>query len=139
MPRDRKGQPPRAANDQAYGMRNELMEAQKQIPLPNRAGTPMPQEAPPAPPPEEVSGDAAFQDMLAKVQQMQRLPAGQSLRAPTQYPNEPLTAGIPSGPGPGPVRPPAGPRQQAADFLMRLASRTGDPKYAQLAQRAARR
>lgn len=138
MPRDRKGQAPRAANDQAYGMRNELMEAQKQIPIPDARGAGV-VPAPPAPPPQEVSGDAAFAEMLQKMQQVQRMPQNDTLRAPTQRPREPLTSGIPSGPGPGPVRPPVSPRAQAAEFLAKLATQTGNPKYAQLAQRAARR
>ena len=138
MPRDRKGQAPRVPNDQAYGMRNELMEAQKQMPLPDASGAGT-NAAPPAPPAAEVNGQAAFEEMLAKVRQMQRLSPGETLRAPTQRPREPLTAGLPTGPGAGPVRPPTTPRAQAAELLSRLAMQTGDPKYARLARRASRR
>lgn len=71
--------PVKAGPSQGYGQRAALERAQQQMPV----AAPTPPPAPQAPPP------------------VQRRPLT-PLTAPTQRPDEPLTAGIASGPGPGP-------------------------------------
>jgi len=60
-----------------------------------------------------------------------------SLTDPTQRPNEPLTAGLPSGPGPGPSQPPV--QQQwstARDIIANAAmSPTASPALQMMAHR----
>ena len=51
----------------------------------------------------------------------------------TQRPDEPLTAGMPTGPGPGP-KPMA--KTQIARTLRNLAAETGNSKWQELAQKA---
>lgn len=75
--------PPSAPNGLPYGARGELISAQRQVPMAPAPGAGMPQQAPP--------------------QQPSVIPGmhGDFLR-PTERPNEPVTAGIPMGAGPGP-------------------------------------
>ena len=60
-----------------------------------------------------------------------------SLYAPTQRPTEPITAGLPIGAGPGPEVIRTGDRVARTFRLM--ADVTGDPRFEQLADLAARR
>lgn len=134
MPRNapRKTQPPRAPGDQAYGDRQEQIQAQEAVPLPQRRGQPPPtsdQPAPQDPPrrrPDIGTALAALQDRGA--------PQFTPLDRPTEYPDEPITAGLPMGPGPGPEA--AGIRRRPgpiSDVLMMLAEATGEDSYADLA------
>lgn len=67
-----------AARGQTYGKRKEQMDAQRAVPMaPSPTGTPQPVRRPTPNAPG-------------------------SLTAPTARPNEPITAGAPFGPGPGP-------------------------------------
>lgn len=145
MPRKAKTQPPRAANDQAYGMRNDQLEAQRQMPLPaapppgsggGQQGAPpgpavgTPGTGPAAAPPDPV---AALQQAMASGLGPQ---PGMMMRDPG---SGPMTAGLPSGPGPGPqalgrYRTPQ--RQVSAQVLQRIAMRTGNDNIARLAQKA---
>lgn len=70
-------QPVRAAKGQVYGERKRQEEAQQVIPLP--------QQAAPTAPRREVPPGSLI-----------------PLTAPTQLPEEPVTAGLPLGEGPGP-------------------------------------
>ncbi len=70
-------QPVTVAAGQPYGERRAQEAAQKAIPLP--AAPPVP-----APPPPPAPGSFG------------------AFTRPTEFPNEPLTAGMPIGPGPGP-------------------------------------
>lgn len=73
-------QPVTVASGQPYGARQEQVAAQRALPLP--AAPPVPAPPPPAP---------------------GALPGGRGpFTRPTEYPNEPLTAGMSIGPGPGP-------------------------------------
>lgn len=78
--------PVKVAPGEPYGQAQMLENAQRVVPLPNSAAVPAP-AAPPtaqaAPGPPALAGQNEF--------------AG-----PTQRPNEPVTAGLPTGPGPGP-------------------------------------
>lgn len=71
-------QPVQAAAGQPYGQRGAQEAAQRAIPLP--AAPPVQASPPPGPAPGSFG----------------------AFNRPTEYPNEPLTAGLPIGPGPGP-------------------------------------
>ena len=64
-----------------------LKDAQKVIPLPNANAIPAPTSTPAPPSPAGGGGIA---------------PGDLNFEAPTERPNEPVTAGLPIGPGPGP-------------------------------------
>ena len=82
---------------QGYGQAAAEKTAQRAIPV---AGTPV-ASAPTAP---QGGGGAAPSASLAPAQAPPSVIPGQlvGLDAPTQRPNEPVTAGLPQGPGPGP-------------------------------------
>lgn len=113
----------KAPTGQAYGQAQDQQSAQKAIPLPRDPTTAGP-SAQPGP------------DLLALAAQMG---GGQPLNAPTQRPAEPVTAGLPIGPGAGPealagmfsMR-----RNQTADVLEQVAAATGDTRFLQMAQQA---
>ena len=69
---------------QEYGMAGQQMQAQSAVPM---GSTPMPQMAAPAPAPQAQSVP---------------MPGSLPHLEATQRPNEPVTAGLPFGPGPGP-------------------------------------
>jgi hypothetical protein len=81
--------PARAASGQTYGKRSEQMAAQRAMPISRPSTDAVPSAptgagpAPPAPTGPRPGGVVP-------------------LDAPSQRPNEPLTAGLPVGPGPGP-------------------------------------
>lgn len=86
-------QAPSAAPNQEYGKAAEQMRAQRQVPLPKQAvpSPSSPAQAGSAPPVSPPGGAAPVP------------PGGLGpLTAMTGRPNEPLTAGMPTGPGPGP-------------------------------------
>lgn len=100
-----------AAPNQAYGEAGQQRLAQRLAPM--GAAEPMPAAASPTP----------------DQQQAMRLPAfnGAALTAPTERPNEPITAGVDIGPGPGPEilnLPNGGPQGtgQMTALLQRLSS-----------------
>ena len=68
-----------------YGSREQLAAAQHAIPLPNNVAVP---QAAPAPTPPAAGPPA--------------LPGQSEFAGPSQRPGEPVTAGLPTGPGPGP-------------------------------------
>lgn len=124
MPRTR--QPAQAPNAQAYGQAGEQLAAQKQIPLPQvTSPTPgaAPQTAPTAgPPTDPLAAATAFE------------PGITPLTAGTDRPHEPVTAGLSTGPGPGPeVFNQTGQSQRAVDTLTMMARVTGDQRYAEMA------
>ena len=87
-------QAPSAAPGQTYGVQAQQLRAQQTAPLPKQAP---PSLAPAAGPPGGPTPPGA-QPTQAPMQ-----PGGLGpLHAPTDNPNQPLTAGLPSGPGPGP-------------------------------------
>jgi hypothetical protein len=116
--------PPTAPTGLQYGQHTALIEAQRQIPMaPAGATAPAPTAPPPtapAPPPVLPGSLGAFD-------------------RPTDRPGEPVTAGLPTGPGPGPEAlglggPMLG--KSLADVLADVASASASPELAQLAQRA---
>ncbi len=83
---------------QGYGEQAQQVAAQQSIP----SGLPTPQQAQPAPTPSPASPSAPN---LGGLQSVLGTPlAGQngSLTRPTERPNEPVTHGLPGGPGGGP-------------------------------------
>lgn len=95
----------RAATGQEYGQAGAQLAAQKAIPLPgpaNAGGAPMP---PPAAPMGQPAQPGQFGPITG----------------PTGRPNEPVTAGSPSGPGPGPeILPGGGPSDDLVTQLRAL-------------------
>ncbi len=89
-------QAPRAAPNQTYGTAAAQMASQQQIPLPKQAPPPAPGTGGAAPQggPAPAPGGAPMPNIA---------PGGLGgLADPTARPDEPLTAGLPTGPGPGP-------------------------------------
>lgn len=133
MPRGRRTQPPVAAPGQQYGVGGEQVAAQNEMPLPdNRGGTVAPM-APPMPGP--VDPTSAID--LAHAMPFEPL----NLGGPTAYPDEPLTAGIDMGAGPGSdsVMMPTGRARQMADMLEAFAAVSDSPVLARLAEDTRRR
>lgn len=81
-------QPIQAAPGGEYGSVTALKNAQHIVPLPNAAAA-----ASPPPGPQSVPGGGAPPAVA---------PGDINFEAPTARPNEPVTAGLPVGPGPGP-------------------------------------
>lgn len=122
-----------------YGEAGALQAAQHQVPI-AAAAPPPAAGVPPGPPPGVPGGSNAPPDglaaMLAAAQAMPP-PSGPGLSGPTQRPNEPVTAGLASGPGPGPealnLRPQITPLAQT---LQAAAQATGSGLLANLAASA---
>lgn len=95
-----------------YGERQALEQAQQQAPLPQQAG---------------------FDQTLAAAMGHNFQPVG--LGAPTQRPHEPITHGLPMGPGAGPEILPTS--NTMTDQMRRLAMSTGDTAIQEIADRMA--
>lgn len=129
MPRRAKPQSPQAAAGQAYGERQATIEAQQAMPLPNM------QQANAAPMPAAAQG----QELLHTARSA-NLPMPGGMAAPTTRPDEPITAGMSRGAGPGPEVLPTVKRSES-DYarMLRLMTRaTGDPSWANQAARMRR-
>ena len=145
MPRKAKtqsGAPAQAVSaipGQVYGMEQAGMDLQKAMPAPQLATTgPQPGSQPAAAVPPQGGQPAPtpqnFEQVLAQAQQM-RSQTG-LLTQPTNRPNEPITAGLPSGPGPGPEILGLVQGTPVGDAMRRLSQVTGDPSFAALARKA---
>jgi hypothetical protein len=118
-----------------YGDGEAATEAQRRMPTPDLTPAPGGVPTPTAGPAPAGGGDRMAQAM----QMLGRMAPGQPLGAPTQRPDEPFTAGLAQGPGPGPevLRP----GDRATQTLRLLADYSDDPglvELAELAQRMAR-
>lgn len=134
MPRTRQYQAPQAPNQQAYGQKNEQLQAQREMPLP-QVDNKIPSGGA-VPSPTAPSGGAGPQgpDLLQLAREYD--PGLTPLTAPTTRPNEPVTAGLTLGPGPGPeIFQAPGRRVRAADTMAMLARVSGDDTYLQMAER----
>lgn len=148
MPRRAKTQQaPQAAPGQAYGENQDQIQAQHIIPLPDNLATPAPSaQAPQATTAGPVAGHGPVptetDPIAALMAAAKGTPApGPPINAPTDRPDEPLTAGVGSGPGPG--APPPGTvskaqAQNVADTYLMLAQITGNQGYRTLAANALR-
>ncbi|MGL4297491.1 MAG: hypothetical protein ACRCW4_00260 [Candidatus Neomicrothrix subdominans] len=130
-------QAPKAVQGQPYGEAGDQLAAQRAIPLPNQGSTPTPSlgSGPTSPAPGQPTPQGQ-PDLLALAAALE---PGPILTDPTQRPDEPVTAGLPVGPGAGPeaiasffqIK-----RNAAADQLEMLANFTGDPAMQRMAQLA---
>ena len=96
-----------------YGQEQALVQAQEAQPLP--------QQDP-------------YERVLQAASQFGFSPVG--LDAPTERPNEPITAGLSTGPGPGPEA--IGRRQNLSDLLNRARAETSSPVIERMLEEARR-
>lgn len=135
------GQAPASPVDVPYGEGERALESQRRMPVPDYSATaPTAGSAPPTAQP--TGGGSALpqppvgslDQALAAAQAM--APPSNLLSQPSARPNEPLTAGLPIGPGPGPEALASGDR--AVRTLRMLADVTADASFSELAEMAAR-
>lgn len=140
MPRTRKtqsgapAQPAPKVAPQTYGQGVELQTLDAAMPTPNMAAaaaSPSPAAPGGTPAPAQPYDHEA---VLAAAQGAS--PETGLLLDPTNRPSEPITAGLMRGPGPGPEALQKQQGSPAGDMLRRLSQTTGDPYFAQLADRA---
>lgn len=148
MPRKRRqtmsgapAQPIGAIPGQIYGAGVDQMALQRAMPAPNLAGggaAPVAPAPPPASPAaaQAVPGPGAapnYDDLLRNAASLREQTG--LLPMPTNRPNEPITAGLTRGPGPGPEA--LGMRRSTpvGDAWRRISAATGDPYFAQLVDR----
>jgi len=118
-------QAPKAKTGQTYGQAGQQIAAQKQVPLPDTASSPSPGGGT-APVP--AAGGPSPLDVLSSMP---------GLTDPSLRPDEPLTAGMPTGEGPGPSVMPHG--SVAAGLLRRMvAAGNTDPVLFELLAEAER-
>lgn len=115
---------------QQYGAGVDQAELQRQLPAP--------QATPVAPGPPPVAPGAAGPGSAERLEQaLQQMQVGDGLMtAPTARPLEPVTAGLASGPGPGPEALGMGRVSPLATTFENLSRDTGDPYFAELARKA---
>ena len=89
-------QPPTAVPGQGYGRATDQLEAQRIAPM---SGGGAPSAPSPGGPPQGAPGP---QDLLAQAQAHNGPGNSMQLDRPTERPNEPVTHGLPGGPGAGP-------------------------------------
>lgn len=128
MPRKRKTQPGEGG---AYANRTDMAPPTQAPAVPTglpygeaQASEQAQQQAP-------VAGDP-FAGILAAAQQAEFQPVG--LNAPTERPDEPITAGLSRGPGPGPEA--LGGVKGISDILARMYNESGNETIAALLDRA---
>lgn len=125
---------------QTYGQGVEQQALEAVMPTPNNAAAPDAAAAPP--PPVEAAAAPASQQTDPSDRYAAALAAAADIRSqtgalnrPTDRPMEPITAGMSLGPGAGPDslrRPPS----RTGSLLRELSLRTGDPRWAEMAQKA---
>ncbi len=123
-------QTPAAPTGMAYGAHADTIQAQQAMPLPQ---APPPGAAAPAPGGAPGGGQAlGFAGAVQAAADFQPPGPEAMLSAPTNRPGEPLTTGMPFGPGQGPeVLQPPDPRQTTAAILNSLGTAV-DPQTKQL-------
>ena len=119
---------------QRYGEGQDQAEMQREMPAPDTAGTVGPggDSTVPAPQGAPVTGPPSVDPAMVGQYLTEQKP---NLLGGTQLPDQPITAGMASGPGPGP----AALQQHATPmsrYLANLANDTGNPKWKRLAERA---
>lgn len=132
MPRNR--QAPNAPTGQPYGDRQEQIQAQQAIPLP-QGGRPTMQGGGGAPAP--APGGPPADPMASAVEYARNFDPGVTpLTAPSQRPGEPVTAGLSLGPGPGPeIFSQPSRAMQSADVLDKIGNFNGNSRFTELAAR----
>jgi len=121
---------------QTYGEGKPMTDMTAAMPAPNAHAAPA-AAAPVAAPVEQPVQQPVEQAPPQALMDIARQMAGGSglLAAPTTRPNEALTAGLPSGPGPGPEIMPKLRGNPTIELLERLSMETKDPYFAGLALR----
>jgi hypothetical protein len=125
---------------QTYGQGVELNTLNAALPTPNM------HQAQPAPQPTEAqgaAGTASSEPAPPGYDHEAAMAAATGMRQQTGLlldttakPNEPVTAGLMRGPGPGPEALSMENGSPAGDMLRRLSQTTGDPYFAELAAKA---
>jgi hypothetical protein len=123
--RDLSTQAVRTVTGQTYGQAGAQQAAQQTIPLPQQA--PPPTAAPQPAQPPDLSNLTLQPGALGP------------LHTPTQRPNEPLTAGLSTGPGPGPAALGLPAPDPVVNTLRGIYARYPNPEIAALLQEAQRR
>jgi hypothetical protein len=128
-------QPVQAVEGQAYGNGVKQEQMQQLMPLPNQQGTPA--AAPPATQaaPNPVQDAPMTHEQLLAIAAQMKGQAG-TLLPETTRPDEPVTAGLVSGPGPGPEALALRRGSPTGDMLRQLTEQTGDPLFAEIAAKA---
>ena len=126
--------PARVATGQTYGKAQSQLQAQRAVPMaPPRLALAPPGAANGAQVP--ASGPGAVPGISGPMPG-----AAGPLHRPTERPSEPVTAGAPVGPGPGPEAVPQGPTSpqntNLSRMLAQIAQSSGSAAVSQLAQRA---
>ncbi len=119
-------QPAQAPTGMPYGEHQASIESQQAVPL---AAAPSPGGGPPPGPPQDPA-----QRLQEAVMAARRMRAPSPLSGPSLRPGEPITAGMASGPGPGPEVLRTGDR--VARTMKLLADVTGDATFADLYEQA---
>lgn len=140
MPRKRKppapgdqggygAQPAQAPTGMAYGDHQASIDAQQALPLAQVASSTGPSTAAPTGPPQDPA-----QRLAAAVDAARRMRPPAPLTGPSKRPGEPITAGMATGPGPGPEVLRTGDRVARTFRLM--AEVTGDQAFNDLYEQA---
>jgi len=95
-------QAPQSYTGGEYGSRKASLEAQQAAPLPDRSTEAMLSAAGGGDSPPAAAGADPLSQFVAAAQQVQPPGEGGLLGGPSTRPDEPLTAGLSTGPGPGP-------------------------------------
>lgn len=138
MPRARKtitGDPARAnvpVAGQTYGAGVDQQQLETAMPTPGAA---LPAAAPPPAAPTAAPAPA-YNHEAALAAASQYADQTGILKGDTTRPNEPITAGLTRGPGPGPEALGLTRGSPTGDLLRRLSAATGDPSLAELAMKA---
>lgn len=144
MPRGRKtitGDPARPnvpVAGQTYGAGVDQQQLEQSLPTPNVTAAP-PANVTAAPPPNSApqpQNDVPYDHQQALAAASQYADQTGILKADTNRPSEPITAGLTRGPGPGPEALGLTRGSPTGDLLRRLSAATGDPSLAELAMKA---
>lgn len=124
-----KAQPLVSTPEQAYGAGVDQMAMQRAMPLPQQPQV--------AAAPAQTAAVAPRRDPAALLAAAAAMKGNTGLlTAPSSRPNEPVTAGLSRGPGPGPQALGVDVGSPTGNLMRRLSAITGDPYAAQLADRA---
>jgi hypothetical protein len=126
-------QPIQTATGGPYGQATQLADAQRAVPLPAAPGIPAPSPGGPSAATPAAGGWQQILDMLAA----HPPPAVAPLSGPSMRPGEPSTAGMSSGPGPGPeILAGRGAPVKPSQWFRTLYEQTGDPVFKEQAEKA---
>lgn len=112
---------------QRYGEGIDQQAMQQAMPAPDMVKATAPSPSAPAVIPSPPVDPMMVQEYLAS--------NNPGMLGGTMRPDEPVTAGMSTGPGPGQSAI-AGPKSPASRWLMRMAEDTGNPKWRRLAEQA---